>query len=146
VTTTNLQMPDKETCAFCAYLLGQRPYTVLSRDDSVAILVTREQRGIPHVLVLPVRHTETVLDLADEDACALMLGVRSAARAIDKAYKRHGISVWQNNGVPANQSIQHVHFHVAGTLDTGGTAWGDVHELTVAETEVIAERLRPWLK
>jgi hypothetical protein len=66
---------------------------------------------------------------------------RHAARVIDLADGRPGIAVWQNNGVPANQTIGHLHFHVAGTLDTGGTEWGDVPELSVAETDAIAEKL-----
>jgi hypothetical protein len=35
-----------------------------------------------------------------------------------------------------------VHFHVAGTLEEGGTMWGEVPKLSVAETDAIAERLR----
>jgi hypothetical protein len=40
--------------------------------------------------------------------------------------------------VPAAQTVGHVHFHVAGTLSDGGTEWGDVPELSLAETEAIA--------
>jgi len=53
--------------------------------------------------------------------------------------------VWQNNGIPAHQSVPHVHVHVAGTLPDGGTDWGDVERLTVAETAAIAEQLRAHL-
>jgi histidine triad (HIT) family protein len=38
--------------------------------------------------------------------------------------------------------VAHVHFHVAGTLEEGGTRWGEVPKLSVAETDAIAERLR----
>jgi histidine triad (HIT) family protein len=141
----NLNIPENAECAFCAYLSGRRPYTILARNASVAILVTREQRGVPHLLVIPTRHFETILDLPEGDACAVMLGVKSAAYAIDKAYGRPGISVWQNNGTPANQKIGHFHFHVAGTLDGGGTEWGDVPELSLDKTDAIAERLKPWI-
>jgi histidine triad (HIT) family protein len=75
-----------------------------------------------------------------------MASVISATRAIANAYNAHGVAVWQNNGVPAHQKIPHVHFHVAGTLPEGGTEWDDVNESSVAETEVIAERLRPFLR
>jgi histidine triad (HIT) family protein len=72
--------------------------------------------------------------------------VISSGRAIAAAYKAEGLTVWQNNGLPAHQAIPHVHFHVAGTLLEGGTEWGDVDEDSVAETDAIAERLRPYLK
>ncbi|HEX3962059.1 MAG TPA: HIT domain-containing protein [Trebonia sp.] len=144
-STNSLETPVNATCAFCAYLEGLRPYTIARRNDLIAVLVTREQRGIPHLLVLPVRHKETILDLNDEEAAALMVGIRQTAFAINKTYRRPGIAVWQNNGVPANQAIGHVHFHVAGTLDKGGTEWGDVEEASLKETNLIADRLSPYL-
>jgi histidine triad (HIT) family protein len=75
-----------------------------------------------------------------------MVGVVESARAIDASEERPGIAVWQNNGVGADQTIPHVHFHVAGTLPGGGTEWGDVDELSVAQTDQLAARLRPYLR
>lgn len=74
-----------------------------------------------------------------------MSAVRRSARAVAIAYHAEGVAVWQNNGLPAHQDIPHVHFHVAATLDTGGTDWGQVPELSIAETDAIAARLRPYL-
>jgi histidine triad (HIT) family protein len=111
----------------------------------IATLVTREQRGHPHLLVIPIAHRETILDISDDEATAILIGVRDAARAIDQIFRRHGIAVWQNNGVPAFQSIGHVHFHVAGTLDEGGTERGHVTELSLSETDAIAGQLRAVL-
>ncbi|HXL90372.1 MAG TPA: HIT family protein [Streptosporangiaceae bacterium] len=137
----NIQLPANFDCAFCAYLSGERPYTIFFRTKLAAILVTREQRGVSHLLVVPTRHCATILDLTDGESTAIMREIRHAASVIDLADGRPGISVWQNNGVPANQTISHLHFHVAGTLDTGGTEWGDVPELSVAETDAIANKL-----
>jgi histidine triad (HIT) family protein len=142
VTDSSIQLPNDGVCAFCDYLSGKRPYTILTRNDHTATLVTREQRGLPHLLVVPVTHRELITDLTDEEAKEVLIAVREAARAIDRAYGRPGIAVWQNNGVPANQTISHVHFHVAGTLVGGGTDWGDVEELTTEVTDRIAERIR----
>lgn len=139
---TNIVLPENDGCAFCAYLGGERPYTVLFRTHETATLVTREQRGEPHLLVVPLRHMTTILELTDAEASAVAIAVREAAKAIDCAYSRAGIAVWQNNGVPAGQAIRHVHFHVAGTLNDGGTNWGRVKEISVSETDAIAERLR----
>jgi histidine triad (HIT) family protein len=142
VTSTSIELPSDGTCAFCAYLTGDRPYTVLTRNQVAATLVTREQRGVPHLLVVPVAHRSVITDLTDNEAKEVLIAVREAARLIDRTYHRPGIAVWQNNGVSANQTISHVHFHVAGTLDEGGTDWGEVHELSIEETDGIAERIR----
>lgn len=138
----SIVLPSNERCAFCDYLDGRRPYTILSRTAATATLVTREQRGDPHLLVLPLRHVATILELEDAEASEVAIAVRDAAKTIDRAYAKPGIAVWQNNGVPAGQAIRHFHVHVAGTLEGGGTDWGEVPELSVADTDLIAERLR----
>lgn len=140
--STSIEVPDDAPCAFCGYLDGSRPYTVLKREPLVAALVTREQRGASHVLVVTARHTPTLLDLTDDEAGAVMDLLRRVAAAIDLAAGRPGISVWQNNGTPAGQAIGHFHFHVAGTNADGGTNFGQVPELPLAQTEAIATRLR----
>jgi histidine triad (HIT) family protein len=139
---SNIDLPENSTCAFCSYLKGERPYTILSRTEKTATFVTREQRGHPHLLVLPLRHVPSILELTDEEAAAVAVEVRNAAFLIDRAYAKPGIAVWQNNGVPAGQAISHVHFHVAGTLPEGGTEFGEVAEITVEQTDEIAEVLR----
>ena len=138
-----LQMPTNDVCAFCAYLNGTRPFTVLWSDQKVAVLVTREQRGIDHLLVLPRHHYATVLDVPDSDAEELMIAIRDAAQTISRTSDPKGVAVWQNNGVPAHQAIAHLHFHVAGTFPGGGTELGEVPELSLAATDTIASGLLP---
>lgn len=138
MTESAIDLPDSTDCAFCDYLRGRRPYTILWREERVAVLVTREQRGIAHLLVMPIRHTPSLLELADADANDLLIAVRDAASAIDETFERPGIAVWQNNGTAAHQAIPHLHFHVAGTLPGGGTNFDEVPELSVAETDKIA--------
>jgi histidine triad (HIT) family protein len=142
----DLPQRDDRGCPFCAYLAGERDYAIVSRDSAVAVLVTQEVRGKPHLLVIPSRHCETILDLTDSESARLMIATREAARAIDRAYCRPGIAVWQNNGRPADQAIGHMHVHVAGTLDGGGTRRGPVPEGSLADAECVAGRLRPHLR
>ncbi len=136
---SSLDIPEQEPCAFCDYLSGARPFTILWRDDLVAVLVTRAQRGIGHLLVLPVRHYPTLLESDSQERHAMMDTLAWAASAIDAAFERPGIAVWQNNGKAAHQAIPHLHFHIAGTLPGGGTNFDDVPELSVKQTDQIAE-------
>jgi histidine triad (HIT) family protein len=143
--SSGIVVPENKTCAFCEYLDGQRPFTIVKRTRQSAILVTREQRGVSHVLVVPLRHRETILDLEPDEASDVMRNVIDAARAISATERTAGIAIWQNNGIPADQTIAHVHFHVAGTLPSGGTERGEVDELTVDATDLIGDRLRAAL-
>jgi histidine triad (HIT) family protein len=140
-----LDLPGDD-CSFCDYLDGRRPYTILERTDLAALLVTYEQRGLGHVLAIPVAHRVTLLDLWPVEADAVMDATVRASRAIAAAYDPPGIAVWQNNGRPAHQSVPHVHVHVAGTVPGGGTRWGDVPRSALAETDVIAQRLAAHLE
>lgn len=141
---SHLLVPDTYPCAFCDYLAGVRPFTILHRNENAAVLVTREQRGVSHLLVVPTRHAPTILDLRDEEALAIMTLVGRAAFALDRVEQRPGISIWQNNGIDAHQAIPHFHVHVAGTLPGGGTEWDEVRELSLDETNKIADRLRGY--
>lgn len=140
---SHLTLPEANPCAFCSYLNGSRPYTILYRNELTAILVTREQRGVAHLLAVTTRHVPTILELQQAEAHAIVDLVQRAAAAIDDAEHRPGISIWQNNGVAAHQAIPHFHVHVAGTIDGGGTDFGAVTELTLRETDAIAARIRP---
>lgn len=141
MTDTSLDLPNDYPCAFCDYLAGRRPFTIICRTKLVAVLVTREQRGIGHVLVISTRHFRTLLEATECERHALIDTVASVAAAIDNAYERPGIAIWQNNGTAAHQAIGHLHCHVAGTLDEGGTAFGNVPELTLDETDLIGLHL-----
>jgi histidine triad (HIT) family protein len=140
-----IRVPPSVPCSFCDYLSGVRPYTILEQSDLIAIFVTYEQRGQGHMLVVPRNHRVTILDLTPLECVAVMDGVVRATRAVVGAFDPEGVAVWQNNGIPAHQTVPHVHFHVAGTLSGGGTAMGKVERLALAETERIAARLRPHL-
>jgi histidine triad (HIT) family protein len=142
---TSIDVPTGDRCAFCAYLSGVRPYTVLRRGERSAILVTREQRGRSHVLVVPTSHRQTILDLLPDEACDVMQDIVEIAKAIEATVQPEGLAIWQNNGIAADQTIPHVHFHVAGTLAGRGTERGPVDEISVAETDEIARRLRSAL-
>ncbi|MCT7306238.1 HIT family protein [Ralstonia wenshanensis] len=139
----SILVPQDQPCPFCVYIRGERPFTFLYKGTDLSVMVTRGQRGEPHLLVVPHRHVPTILRVTDEEAARTTIAIRQSARAIERAYGSVGIAVWQNNGKPAGQAIPHIHFHVAGTLKKGGTEWGNVPELSLGVTETIAQRLRP---
>jgi histidine triad (HIT) family protein len=143
MTEPSIELPAQNACPFCDYLSGARPYVFLWRESGVAVAVTREQRGVSHLLVFPTEHVETLLQLKDSSAEPLMVALRDSALAINGAEERPGIAVWQNNGVPAGQAVAHLHFHVAGTLAEGGTEFGPVEEITLDQARTIAVRLAP---
>lgn len=104
-----LILPSSASCSFCEYLVGERPYTILDRNDVTALLVTYEQRGRGPILVIPVQHHVTILELTAEERSTVMNDVVRATTSIIGAFDPEGVAVWQNTGIPAHQSVPHVH-------------------------------------
>ena len=145
MSPSSLVMHPTDRCVFCHFLTGQFRYTILAEDELTVMFVTREQRGVGHVLVVPRTHRETIIDLEPAEGAAIMAAVIDVSRAVLDAYQCAGLAVWQNNGSAAHQRVPHVHFHVAGTLPGGGTNFDKVPFLSVEETDAIADQIRPFL-
>lgn len=105
-----------EGCVFCDCLKGEGEYAILEKGRLTATLIAQNQQGDPHLLVIPVSHKKALIDLTDKEAEALVRAVKSASNVINLAYQISDISIWQNSGLKAGQSIDHVHFNVAGKL------------------------------
>ena len=94
-------------CQIVAGELGAE--VVLQNEDVVAFLDHRPVfKG--HVLVSPVRHADTLLDLPTELMEPVLSAAQRVARALGKALGADGTFVAVNNVV--SQSVPHLHVHV----------------------------------
>jgi histidine triad (HIT) family protein len=69
-------------------------------------------RNLGHMLVIPVRHSENMYDLPDEDAYAVQAMAKRVAMAMKHAYGCDGVSTRQHNEPAGNQDVWHYHLHV----------------------------------
>lgn len=93
--------------------------------------------GSGHLMVLPKRAVANLEDLDDETYAELFIGVRSAVRAIKKAYRPDGVNVGANLGRGAGAGVpDHLHIHCL-------PRWtADSNFMTaIAETRVLPEPL-----
>ena len=97
-------------CVFCAIVSGDTPaHIVLDEHDIVGFLDTRPV--FPgHVLVVPRRHVDTMLDLDDHGVTGLFVAARRVAAGVEAGLGSGGTWVSVNNRV--SQSVPHVHIHV----------------------------------
>jgi diadenosine tetraphosphate (Ap4A) HIT family hydrolase len=66
---------------------------------------------------------ETLFDLTDEEAEAIMRASRRVGRAIVKAFSADGMLIYQNNGRVSGQTVPHYHLHVVPQHDET-SRWG----------------------
>ena len=99
-------------CVFCRIVAKEIPAAVVFEDERTIAFMDAGQVNPGHVLVAAKAHVETLYELDDEQAGALLRAAARVARAIRAAFRPPGLSVYQANGKPAGQTVFHYHVHL----------------------------------
>ena len=94
----------------CQIVSGDLPAAVVFRDDQLVAFLDHRPVFKGHVLIAPVRHMDTVLDLPDDLMIPLLSTAQRVAEALGSALGAQGTFMAVNNVV--SQSIPHLHLHV----------------------------------
>jgi histidine triad (HIT) family protein len=145
-----IEVPQRDDCPFCRNIAGVESAVagqtaVVYEDDLTFVFVSPAALGgmEGHLTVIPRRHVEMIFDLHDNEMSALGLRVKRAARAVRHAVDPDGVLVLQRNGVVAEQTVPHVHFHVIPRR--GGTPFPPaqwVERTPADERQALAARIR----
>lgn len=101
---------DRVTDVVCAIAVGELEAEVVLRTDQVVAFLDHRPVFKGHVLVCPLAHVDTLLDLSAADLPVLFTAVQRVAAALPRALGCTGTFVALNNKV--SQSIPHLHVHV----------------------------------
>lgn len=105
-------------CLFCKIIKGEIPGKFVHKDDKIAAFRDISPKAPAHVLVVPVKHIESVREITEEDKDLmgdLMLGVKNIAEKL--GLDKSGYKIVANNGSGAGQVVFHLHLHVLGGWD-----------------------------
>jgi histidine triad (HIT) family protein len=105
-------------------------------DAHVFAFMDAGQVNDGHVIVATKHPYETLLDMDEDTAAALMRAAWKLARAVQDAFAPEGITVLQANRAAGWQTVPHAHLHVLPRYA------GDGVELTWPRKEPGIERLR----
>lgn len=102
-------------CIFCKIIKGEIPGKFAYQDAQIVAFQDINPKAPIHVLVVPVKHLESIREINDEDKDLmgeLLLKVKKIAQklGIDKS----GYKLVANNGEGAGQLVFHLHFHLLG--------------------------------
>ena len=103
-------MTDVTDDVFCQIGRGDLDAAIVLRTDEVVAFLDHRPVFKGHVLVAPLRHVETLLDLPQELIQPLVISAQRVARAVVDAVGAQGTFVAINNVV--SQSVPHLHIHV----------------------------------
>jgi histidine triad (HIT) family protein len=102
-------------CLFCRIVSGEIPARFVHRDEQVVAFHDVNPQAPVHVLVVPVRHIESVRAMTSADAPLLGAIVDVVNRvAADTGIAESGFRTVANTGADGGQSVDHLHFHVLG--------------------------------
>ncbi|HUS92142.1 MAG TPA: HIT family protein, partial [Phycisphaerae bacterium] len=99
-------------CIFCKILDGAIPATKILQDDACLAFLDIGPLAEGHVLLVSSDHVETLDQLTEDQATAMLKHLPALVKAVRAATGCAGVNVLQNNGRVASQLVMHVHFHI----------------------------------
>lgn len=101
-------------CVFCRIAAKALPSDIVYEDDAVVAFRDINPQAPVHLLVVPRRHVQNVLEVADD--AALLGGIhRAIARlAAEHGLRDRGFRVVVNTGTHGGQTVDHLHYHLLG--------------------------------
>ena len=107
-------------CLFCRIIEGEIPSTKVYENEYVYAFEDINPVAPVHVLIVPKKHIDSVMDLTEEDAeyiNEIFKAVKEIARIKDVA--DDGFRLINNCGEHGGQTVYHLHFHMIGGKKLG---------------------------
>ena len=99
-------------CLFCKIIAGEIPSDKVYEDDAVFAFRDINPQAPVHVLIVPKKHMDNVLQCDADTAAALGDAVQTVAR--QEGVAESGFRVLSNCGRDGAQSVNHLHVHLLG--------------------------------
>ena len=117
-------------------LSGELPCAKVYEDTHVFAFMDAGQVNDGHVIVASKQPFETLMDMDEDTAAAMMRAAWKIARVMEAEFKPEGITVLQANRAAGWQTVPHAHLHVLPRYADDGVG------LTWPRKEPGMERLR----
>lgn len=105
-------MSDK--CLFCRIARGEVPSRKVYEDEEFLAFHDIHPAAPVHLLVIPKRHLDSLIDARPEDEALLGKLVALAPRLAQEQGCDNGFRVVINNGPDGGQEVYHLHMHILG--------------------------------
>lgn len=99
-------------CLFCKIIAGEIPGNAVYENDRVYAFRDIKPQAPVHVLIVPKKHMDNILQCDGETAAALTDAVRVIAK--QEGVDESGFRLISNCGRDGAQSVNHLHVHLIG--------------------------------
>lgn len=108
-------------CIFCDIVAGKIPGDIVHRDDDVLAFRDIHPQSPVHLLIVPVKHYTSLLDITEKEAPLMGHMVTIANKlAGSEGIAQTGYRIVVNCGRQGGQLVQHLHMHVLGGRQLSG--------------------------
>ena len=102
-------------CIFCKIISGEIPSNEVYSDDELFAFRDVNPQAPVHVLIVPRKHIERVVDFTEQDAGLIGRMVLAANKIADaEGLVENGFRYVLNCNEHGGQAVFHVHLHVLG--------------------------------
>ena len=133
-------------CVFCKIINNEIPRAEVYEDENVIAMIPLGYITKGHVLVIPKKHSNTILDTEDQYLCSCITAVKKIAKAVMDSTGCTGFNIHQNNFKDGNQEVPHLHFHIIPRFkDDGLKVWGLSENWQENEMQSIADNIKKFI-
>ena len=108
-------------CIFCKIIDGSIPSTKVYEDDMILAFNDIEPQAPVHVIVIPKQHIGSVAEINEGNSAFITRIFEKIPEIADSLGLIGGYRIVTNCGRHGCQSVPHLHFHILGGKQLGGS-------------------------
>jgi len=101
-----------DDCIFCKIIDGKIPAAKVYEDAKVISFLDIMPANKGHCLVIPKNHTQTLMEMSEDDLIAVIKAAKKIAKALSLSFGNGSFNIIMNNGKEAGQLVNHAHMHI----------------------------------
>lgn len=107
-------------CIFCKIIKGEIPCAKVFENEFVIAFLDIAPLAEGHTLVIPKEHHVTMAEMPEDLAAEIGRVMPMLSKAVCKSSGTNACNIFQNNGRPAGQVVDHLHFHIVPRVEGDG--------------------------
>ncbi|MEK6951651.1 MAG: HIT family protein [Nanoarchaeota archaeon] len=133
-------------CIFCRIINGEIPCVKVYEDSNTFAFLDLNPVNKGHTLVVPKKHSETILDTDEKTLKNLMVTAKKISKAMMDGLKIKGFNIGINQFEEGGQVVPHLHIHIMPRLKNDGIKlWPQRKYESKEEMEETAEKIKSLL-
>ncbi len=96
------------------------PAYIIYEDENTIAFFDEKPVCEGHTLVVPKRKYDNIFDIPQKELCAVIISVKKVAEILRIKMGATGVNILHASGSSAQQSINHLHFHVIPRKENDG--------------------------